>query len=137
MAVLRAQVETERPGIVTVRAITPHGKEGDARPVCGFFVRRRYPGDTFQINDWTEFSPKWMEFVDAPPEGWREKIEAKYHEIAIAVAKAEEEDRLSPRERMQREVFSMADLQKGGGEELVMNQATGAVSKRSTLRLQK
>lgn len=136
MAVLRAQVETERPGIVTVRAICPAGKEGDARPVCGFFVRRRYPGDTFQINDWTEFSPVWMEFIDEPPAGWREKIDVKYKERKIAVAKAEAEDQLSPRERMQRDVFSMAELQKNQAE-LVINQATGAVKPRPTLGLQK
>lgn len=130
MAVLRVQVETERPGIVKVRAKAAPGREMDARPVAGFFVRRRYEGDEFMINDWQEFSPRWMEFVDDPPPEWIEKIKAREGEIELVAKKAAEENALSPREQMLRQMLSMADVMRDRDERSI-NQATGKVTKRT------
>lgn len=130
MAVLQVQVETERPGTVTVRAKAAPGREMDARPVAGFYVRRRYEGDTFKISDWKEFSPRWMEFVDDPPAEWLEKIKAREGEIELMAAKAEEENSLSPREQVMRQMLSMAQVAAGGGETQTINQSTGKVSRK-------
>lgn len=74
---LKAEVKTEYPGIVSVKAI--ENREGLLREnsACGFFGVKRYPGDVFQINKPEEFSPRWMVFVepDNLPEGWRETID--------------------------------------------------------------
>jgi hypothetical protein len=128
MALLRAQVETERPGIVTVRAKAAPGREMDARPIAGFFVRRRYEGDTFQINDWVEFSPRWMEFIDKPPDGWIEKIQEREKEQLDLMAKAEIENAKTPEQRMAEQFISMAQMASGGVVQTI-NQATGKVSK--------
>lgn len=106
--VLRATTETERPGKILVRAKAAPGRENDAKPVAGFFVRRRYAGDEFRINDWNEFSPRWMEFVDEPPKDWLKKIGLREEDREQFMAKAMEENKLTPQELMQRQVFSMA-----------------------------
>lgn len=129
MAILKVQVETERPGIVTVRAKAAPGREMDARPIAGFFVRRRYAGDTFKINDWTEFSPRWMEFVDTPPEGWIERIKAREGNIELMAQRAEAENAKSAEQRVAEQMLSMAQIAKGGEEQLI-NQATGKVSRK-------
>lgn len=130
MAVLQVQVETERPGLVTVRAKAAPGREMDARPVAGFYVRRRFEGDTFKIGDWKDFSPRWMEFVDDPPAEWVERIKAREGDIELMAQKAEEENSLSPREQVMRQMLSMAQVAAGGGETQSINQATGRVSRK-------
>lgn len=129
MTVLRVQVETERPGIVTVRAKAAPGHESDARPIAGFFVRRRYEGDTFKINAWHEFSPRWMEFVDDPPADWIEKIKGREGDIELVARKAAEENALSPRDHLMRQMFSVAQLM-SDPDVRTINQASGKVSKR-------
>jgi len=129
MAVLQVQVETERPGTVTVRAKAAPGREMDARPIAGFYVRRRFEGETFKINDWHEFSPRWMEFVDDPPADWVEKIKAREGDIELKVQKAEEENALSPRDQIMRQMLSMAQMAQGG-ETQSINQATGRLSRK-------
>lgn len=60
-----------------VRVIAAKGREGDARPIGGFYLRRRYEGEEFVIPSWEMFSSNWMEFVGEPPADWIEKIEAR------------------------------------------------------------
>lgn len=74
-------VETEKPGTVMVRAVASADKQDDARPVAGFFVRRRYHGDTFMLADWKEFSPRWMQFMGDVPTEWLDSIKAKFGEF--------------------------------------------------------
>lgn len=75
----KAEVRTEYPGIVKVRAI--ENREGLLREnsACGFFGTAKKPGDVFELNKPEEFSPRWMEFVepDKLPEGWAEIIEKR------------------------------------------------------------
>lgn len=81
MQALQVRVETERApstSDVLVRAIANESRINDGRPVAGFFVRRRYHGDTFNIQHPSEFSAAWMEFVEDPPEEWLPVIKKKY-----------------------------------------------------------
>jgi hypothetical protein len=128
MASLQVQVETERPGIVTVRAKPAPGREFDAKPIGGFYVRRRYAGDEFKIAKWQDFSPRWMEFVkpEEVPTDWIEAIKAREGAIEVFAQEAAEQDSLSPEERRKQELMSMADLARGGDKQTI-NQATGAV----------
>jgi hypothetical protein len=98
---LKAEVKTEYPGIVSVRAIESRDGLLRERSACGFFGVKRYPGDIFQINKPEEFSPRWMEFVDkdAIPDGW---------EQAIAQREAARSDRL----REKAELDSKTDSQR-------------------------
>jgi hypothetical protein len=130
MAVLQVQLETERAGTVTVRAKAAPGRESDAKAIAGFYVRRRYAGDTFKINSWREFSPRWMEFVDEPPAEWLTQIKAREGEIEVMAQKAEEENALSPRDQIMRQMLSMAQVAAGGGETHSINQATGKVTRK-------
>ena len=132
MAVLRAQVETERPGIVTVRAKSAPGREMDARPIAGFFVRRRYEGEQFKISDWREFSPRWMEFIDTPPSDWLDNIKVTEGCREDFIAKAELENARSPRERMAEQVFSMLSMMKDR-EEKVLEHSTGRIKPKSSV----
>lgn len=77
MQTLRVETVTEKPGIVTVQAIKPDSVMTRENQMVGFFVRARREGDRFQIARWEEFSPRWMRFVDQPPEDWAEKIRAR------------------------------------------------------------
>jgi len=131
MAVLQVQVETERNGTVAVRAKAAPGREMDSRPIAGFYVRRRFEGDVFKINDWKEFSPRWMEFVETPPNGWQEQIDAREQANDQALVRAEIENNRSPREQIMSQMFSMASLM-GNQPVETINQATG---KRGTLKL--
>lgn len=133
MAVLKVQVETEKPGIVLVRAKAAPGREGDSRPIAGFYVRRRYEGDTFKINEWHEFSPRWMEFVDQPPPDWLEKIEAREGSRDDLFAKAQIENAKTPEQKLAESMFSMASMM-NAQPSAAINQSTG---KRSTLGLNK
>ncbi len=128
---LRAQVETERPGKVLVRAKAAPGKDGDGRPIGGFYVRRRYAGDEFRINDWQEFSPRWMEFVDEPPKDWIEKIEGREGMRMDLMAEAEVSNAKSPDQRFAEMLLSMSQVANGGGERGTINFATGKVTKES------
>lgn len=103
--VLRAQVETERPGTVKVRAKAAPGHELDARPIGGFYVRRRYEGDVFYIAKPEDFSPRWMEFVDQPPKDWLEKIGIREEQREAFMVRAAEENAKTPDAAM----FSMAE----------------------------
>jgi hypothetical protein len=81
---------------VRVRCLAAKGHEGDARPISGFYVRRRYEGDEFMIPNWEMFSSNWMEFAEEPPADWREKIEARDQrklEIAAKAAEKHEQPR--------------------------------------------
>lgn len=135
MALLQVQTETDRPGKVLVQAKPAPGREMDARPIGGFYIRRRYAGDQFRINDWTEFSPRWMEFIEEPPAEWKEKILAREGDIRLMAEKAAEENVLTPVDLMKREMFSMASMMRPQVEQ-TLNQATGKVS-RETLSLGK
>lgn len=130
---LTAQTETERPGVVAVRAKAPNGRENDARPVCGFYVRRRYAGQEFMIAKWQDFSPRWMEFVDptSVPEDWFEKIELREKQRDKVAAEAVIENAMTPMQRLVHEVFSMRDAATGGDEAGTLNFATGQVKKTS------
>lgn len=75
----KAEVKTDYPGIVPVRAID--NREGLIREksACGFFGVKRYAGEVFHLNKPEEFSPRWMELVepDNLPKGWKEIIEQR------------------------------------------------------------
>lgn len=129
MALLKVQVETERPGIVTVRAKAAPGREMDSRPIAGFYVRRRYEGDEFKISTWQEFSPRWMEFVDTPPQDWLDNIKAREGERDDFMAKAAVENAKTPQQRLAETFLSMAQIAAGGGDGGTINQATGKVTK--------
>lgn len=69
-ASVQVVTETEKPGLVMVRAVATGERAKDGRPVAGFFVRRRYDGDRFMIAKPEEFSANWMRFEDQPPKEW-------------------------------------------------------------------
>ncbi len=127
---LTAQVEVERPGVVKVRARPPSGRENDSRPVCGFYVRRRYADDEFMIGSWADFSPRWMEFVNVEdvPADWLDKIEAREKERERVAADAMIENNLTPTQKMAAQLMSMAQVANGGGEIGEINHSTGKVT---------
>lgn len=110
-ATMKAEVnvidELPTQGGVLVRAKAAKGHEEDARPIGGFFIRRRYAGDTFRINDWKQFSANWMEFVDEPPQAWLEAMKLDADKKAELMAKAQEEQRETPEQKL---VFAMSQL---------------------------
>lgn len=144
--VLKVHVETERDGIVTVEAFSEEAVAGaspgvsgkvlaDANKPAGFFVRRRYHGDRFKINDWKEFSPKWMRFVDTPPEGWIEQINAREGQRQSSLEAATVEQNKTPLQRIAEavrepsEVVSLAEYGKPADAGTI-NQATGRVTRK-------
>lgn len=76
---------------VRVRAKAAKGHEGDARPVGGFFIKRRYEGDEFVITKPEQFSSVWMEFVDEPPKAWLNAMKVNEENKARLMAKARED----------------------------------------------
>lgn len=90
---------------VKVRAKATLERTGDAHPVAGFFVIRRYDGDEFHLNDWKQFSSRWMEFVDEPPQEWLDAMDLNEKEKAALMAKQREEEKNSTGEAM---VFAMS-----------------------------
>ncbi len=108
-SVLKVQLETDRPGLVPVRAKPAPGHELDGRPIGGFYIRRRWAGEQFAINDWREFSPRWMEFVDetAVPKDWWDKLKIREEERAAFIAKAEDENKKTALDHMRDQTFSM------------------------------
>lgn len=121
--VLRAQVETEKPGTVRVRAKAAPGHELDARPIGGFYVRRRFAGDEFKIAKPEDFSPRWMEFVDQPPKEWLDKISIREEERGQFMAQSVEENFKPPAERE----FSMAEV--GRSKPVQIDYRNGTVKK--------
>lgn len=65
------------PGEVTVMAIAHKDRLLDAKPIAGHYLRRRYHGDRFQIQNADQFSPTWMRLVDEPPSDWLPTIKKK------------------------------------------------------------
>ena len=123
MRAVAAQVHVlnDLPGKVTVRAKPPGGRINDAKPLCGYFAfRRRYAGETFQINTWQEFSPRWMEFVEEPPADWKPQIEAKEKALAEFIEVAKRENARSQREQQVNDVFSMFQMQQRQGTNAVV-----------------
>lgn len=99
-------VQTERDRSQTdvlVRAIADQSRMNDGRPVAGFYVRRRYHGDTFYIQKAEEFSARWMEFVGEPPAKWLPIIKKNYPDFEGG-SRFEDE-----REAAQREPSTMAE----------------------------
>lgn len=122
----RVEVQTEVDGgKVRVRAIAPNGRINDARPVAGFFIRRRYHGEEFLIASWDQFYPSWMEFVDQPPEEWKSKIQKAKDARDHSLEQIKAHDQIM-RERMQQTV-SMGELLHQPGSQ--MDTATGQVRK--------
>jgi len=113
MVAVAAQVQlvTEVPGRVLVRAKPPGGRLNDAKPLCGFFTIRRYAGETFRINSWQEFSPRWMEFVDPMPEDWGPHIEARERDLATFIENAKRENSRTAQQQQLSTVFSMFEMQ--------------------------
>lgn len=70
----QVQTVTEKPGLVRVVAFASRDRKDDAKPIAGFFVRRRYAGSDFLLAKPEEFSPRWMRFVEAPPKEWIEPV---------------------------------------------------------------
>lgn len=136
MAVLKVQVETERDGIVRVRALAAPGREMDAKPVAGFFVRRRFEGDEFMLANWHEFSPRWMQFVDKPPQDWLDKINAREQNNLQVQTRSEAENAKTPEQRIAETMFSMASVMKDSDAGTI-NMASGKVTPPKTLSLNK
>lgn len=76
---IKAEVKTDYPGIVPVRALESRQDLLRENSACGFFGTKKYPGDIFYLNNPEEFSPRWMEFTDPDnlPEGWAETIKQR------------------------------------------------------------
>ena len=105
---VQAVTEIEKPGTVLVQAVASADRMDDAHPIAGFFVRRRYHGDTFMIASPEEFSPKWMRFVEEPPKEWKEKLSKRLKflrmdDLSVDELVVEKED---PNRQ-----FSMSELQ--------------------------
>lgn len=95
------------PKGVRVRCLAAKGHEGDARPISGFYIRRRYEGDEFLIPSWEMFSSNWMEFVDEPPAEWLEKLEERdQRKIEVAAKAAEQREPPSAEDLM----FAMSQM---------------------------
>jgi hypothetical protein len=122
---IAAQVitETEKPGTVLVRAFANQDRMGDARPIAGFFVRRRYHGDTFLLARPEEFSPTWMRFVNDPPAEWADQLKkvAKAHKVDL-------EDFTKPAETEMFAMSQVSDRDRGAQ----MNYSNGRVTPRKS-----
>lgn len=109
---LKAEIKTDYPGIVPVRA--KESREGLLREksACGFFGVKRYPGDVFYLNKPEEYSPRWMEIVepDKLPEGWKEIIDMREKQRAMRLQEKALLESKSPA-MMQQELMQMAILQ--------------------------
>lgn len=92
---------------VRVRAKAAKGHEEDARPIGGFFVRRRYAGDEFYINDWKQFSANWMEFVDEPPQAWLDAMKVDAERKADLMAQQQQAEQKAADDKL---VFAMSQL---------------------------
>lgn len=77
MPVTQVETITEIKGAALVEAIKADTTMERDGQLVGFYVRGRRQGDQFEIARWEDFSPRWMRFVDVPPEGWVGKIEAR------------------------------------------------------------
>jgi hypothetical protein len=102
--------QIENPeGTVLVQAVAHADRMDDAHPIAGFYVRRRYHGDTFLIARPEDFSPIWMRFVNDPPKEWKDKLGARLktmrmdEDISVDGLVVEKED---PNRQ-----FSMSELQ--------------------------
>jgi hypothetical protein len=94
-------------GGVRVRALAAKGHETDARPIAGFYVRRRYAGDEFEIPNWQTFSSNWMEFIEEPPKEWREKIEEREKKVIEIAAAEANKTQVNPAEAL---MFAMSQM---------------------------
>jgi hypothetical protein len=112
--VVAAQINviSDVPGSVTVRAVAPTERMNDARPLAGFYIRRRYHNDEFALSDWRQFSKRWMEFVDEPPEDWVKAMELDEVQKAELMAKAIEEDKQAKAEPL---MFALSQMLGGMG----------------------
>lgn len=116
------------PGIITVRAKAPGNRTNDAKPLAGFiYGRRRYAGETFRLNDWKQFSPRWMEFVDEPPADWLQNIQQRESTTLDYVAKAKAEESKSPAQRQFETMFSMLEMQQKANHAGRFDPSTGKV----------
>ena|SRR5688572_6857687 len=113
-------VTSERQGTVLVRAKPLSGREGDAKPLCGFDgARRRYAGEIFRISVQEEFSPRWMDFVDSsgkvidPPEAWKEHVAKRTAELEelIVSSRTPQLEALRKQNTELAQQFSMAQVQ--------------------------
>ena len=146
---LKAEIRTEYPGIVPVRAIESRDGLLRERSACGFFGVKRYPGDVFQINKPEEYSPRWMEFVEPNnlPEGWAEIIAQREETRAIRmqekVAREAKSDAMVQFELVQlavkQTVETLAGAQALNSKKAVpsheINYSSGKMEKRKTLNL--
>jgi hypothetical protein len=90
---------------VRVRAKTAKGHEDDARPIGGFYIKRRYAGDEFIITKPEQFSQVWMEFVDEPPAEWVTAMKLNDDRKAELMVKQQEP---TPAPSMDALVFAMS-----------------------------
>lgn len=134
MALVIAHLTPEKGGTVRVRAIPPSGREGDAKPCCGYFDgRRRYAGQEFMLASWDEYSARWMEFVEPEkvPKEWKEKIESRAKDREEFAEQARARNTLNPMQQMAAQfagfmqMMSMANVANGGGGTVALNHATG------------
>jgi hypothetical protein len=124
----KAEVVTEKPGVVMVQAIATVERQNDGRPLAGFFVRRRYQGETFMIAEAKEFSPRWMRFVDEPPKEWHEDLKKILGgDIEDFMAESEE-----PRRRTPEQPFSMTEVSQRARTNQDIDYATGKIKRAST-----
>ena len=113
---IQVVTEIENPNAhVAVKAIAPIDRQDDARPVAGFYVRRRYHGDEFMIEKAEEFSPTWMRFVDTPPDEWIAAIKSRYPDFDMNQSMAEDvpltaKQRADARRREMQRPVSMSQM---------------------------
>lgn len=115
--------ENENPrGFVRVQAVAEDSKLGDGRPVAGYYYQRRYHGQTFLIERPEDFSPRWMRFVDEPPEDWVAKIKKITRVSDVKELMRAPTDPNAP--------FAMSQLQERDRQSATMNYSNGRVVQR-------
>jgi hypothetical protein len=127
------KTEIEKPGVVLVQAFAPPTKAEDAKPVCGFFVRRRFHGQQFLLAKPEEFSANWMQFAETPPKEWIEKLRALGRiEAKADISEYMVPSGLSTKDQLikeQTETFSVGELMLREKQSQTMNYSTGRVQR--------
>jgi hypothetical protein len=135
MQAATVQVMTERPRTgndVLVRAVANESQMSDGKPMAGFFIRRRYHGDTFYIRKASEFSARWMEFIDTPPDAWLASIKNRYPDWQNVSRFEQEAETLAREPKTMAEVGNLSKIDSGA-----FDYSNGRPTKRRTLTLDK
>lgn len=80
-----AETVTEINGPILVEAKRGSTSIERVGQMAGFYVRKRMPGDQFNIASWDDFSPRWMKAITPIPEKERAKIETRASRLGVEV----------------------------------------------------